>query len=206
MSQTATQHYPIARPSFPFKNALLPDPTRQLGLVLAGSWLLAASSYLSVSMLPFSPIPVTAQTLAVLLIGVLLGPKRAAAAVLLYLAQGAGGLPVFAGGAAGLHHFLGPTAGYLVAFLPAAMLVGILHERGWTRTIPMAIAAFTLATAVIFAGGLAWLTVIGSTIGIQSFDAVLAIGFYPYLPGAIIKIAFALAFLPRPKRAAARSS
>jgi biotin transport system substrate-specific component len=182
------------------------DALRWLGTVLAGSWLLAASSYVSVSMLPFSPVPVTAQSLAVLLLGVILGPRGAAAAVLAYLGQGAAGLPVFAGGAAGAGHLIGPTAGYLIGFLPAAILVGWLHRAGWTRTWHTAAAAFALGTAVIFAFGLTGLALHARTLGLTSASAILAIGLYPYLPGGVIKIALAMAFLPRPARAAARRS
>lgn len=173
---------------------------RRLGMILAGSWLLAASSYVSVSMLPFSPVPVTAQTLAVLLLGVLLGPWGAGAAVLAYLGQGAMGLPVFAGGVGGAHHLFGATGGYLLGFLPAAVLVGALHQRGWTRSYGQAALVFTLGTAVIFAFGLAWLGAMGQSLGLVSLGAVLAAGLYPYLPGAAVKIALALAFLPRPSR------
>ncbi len=81
--------------------------------------------------LPFSPVPITGQTMAVLLVGALLGSRRGALAVLAYIAEGLAGLPVFAGGAAGLARLFGPTGGYLVGFVAAAFLVGWLAERGW---------------------------------------------------------------------------
>ena len=106
-----------------------------LGLVAAGSVLVALSAQVAVA-LPFSPVPVTGQTLAVLVVGMLLGPRRGALSLILYATEGAAGLPVFAGGSYGLSRLAGPTAGYLLGFIVAAWAVGWLAERDWDRTIP----------------------------------------------------------------------
>ena len=109
-----------------FKNA------SQILLIIASSLLIAISAQFSIH-LPFSPVPITGQTLVILLLGVLLGKNRGATAVGLYLAQGAAGFPVFAGGKSGLVTLLGPTGGYLFGFIAAAYVVGILTELRYNR-------------------------------------------------------------------------
>ncbi|UCH61701.1 MAG: biotin transporter BioY [Fidelibacterota bacterium] len=161
-----------------------------LALVLGGSLLVALSARV-VFPLPFSPVPVTAQTLAVLLVGALLGGVRGGMSLLLYLAQGVAGLPVFAAGAAGVAYFLGPTGGYLLGFVAGATLTGLLAERGWDRRIWNTLLAMLLGTAVIYAIGLAWLALL------TGVDDVLAIGLYPFIPGAIVKIVVAAVLLPQ---------
>ncbi len=135
--------------------------------------------------LPLIPVPITAQTLAVLLIGVLLGPTRGTLSMLIYLAVGVAGSPVFAAGG-GVAYLSSPTWGYLVGFVPAVWLVGTLIGRG-DRFRPLATAAtFTLATVVIFAVGLAWLSLY-----VPSPTKLLMVGLVPFLPGAALKIAIA---------------
>lgn len=159
--------------------------------VVAGSLLLALSARISV---PFYPVPLTMQTFVVIGLGLALGPWRAAAAVLLYLAEGAAGLPVFAGTpekGIGLAYMMGPTGGYLAGYLPAAMLAGWLAMRGWDRNPLGAMAAALLAGAVIYVPGLLWL---GTVIG---FDKpVLAFGLYPFVPGDILKALLAAVTFP----------
>ena len=127
---------------------------RGVALAFVGALVLTASAKIQV---PFYPVPMTLQTLAVLTLGALLGARLAAATVALYLAEGLLGLPVFAGAVAGPAYMMGPTGGYLVGFLVAAALVGWLAERGWTRGWALALAAMALGHVVIFAGGFAWL-------------------------------------------------
>jgi len=158
-------------------------------LVVLGSVLIAGSAWVQIR-LPFTPVPITGQTFAVVLIGALYGARRGVATVLAYLAQGALGLPVFAGGAAGLAYILGPTGGYLLGFILAAALVGLLAERGWDRRPVLTALAMTLGTAALFIPGLLWL---GFFLG---WDNVLAAGLIPFLPGAVLKIALATALLP----------
>src|SRR5436309_9086430 len=125
-------------------------------LVLAASLVTALAAQVAIP-LPWSPVPLTGQTFAVLLSGAVLGARRAFLAQLVYLAEGAFGLPVFAGGALGFAKIVGPTGGYLMAFPFAAALTGALAERGWDRRHLTTFAALLAGSALIFAGGLAWL-------------------------------------------------
>src|SRR5215212_10911162 len=129
-------------------------------LVVVGFSLLTAAAAQVVVPLPFTPVPLTGQTFAVLLTGALLGPRLGALAMLAYLAEGALGLPFFRGGAGGVTHFAGATAGYLLAFPAAAYVTGHLAERGWDRRFLSAAAAMALGSLVILAGGWAWLTLL----------------------------------------------
>jgi biotin transport system substrate-specific component len=160
-----------------------------LGLIIAGSLLVALSAQLAFY-LPFSPVPVTGQTFAVLLVGLVLGSKRGAASMMTYLLQGAMGLPVFAQGAFGLATFAGPTAGYLVGFVAAAFAVGFLAERGWDRSPWLTAAAMLLGNGVIYLFGLPWL---GYLVG---FDNMLTFGFWPFLVGDTFKLVLAMISLP----------
>ncbi len=168
------------------RSALLYDAA----LVLAGSLLIALSAQIAIP-LPFSPVPVTGQTMAVLLVGALLGRRRGSLAVLVYIAEGIAGLPVFAGGAAGPARLLGPTGGYLVGFVAAAYLVGLLAERGWDRRVSTTAAAMALGNLVIYTVGVLWLTVF-----VGSLSAALAAGVLPFIPGDLAKIAAAALLLP----------
>jgi len=110
--------------------------------------------------------------------------------VLTYLAQGAMGLPVFAAGAAGFAYLAGPTGGYLLGFVAAAYIVGLLAEKGWDRYVVSTVLAMVLGTIAIYLTGLAWLSVYVGT------DMVLQLGLYPFIAGAILKIAIASLVLP----------
>jgi len=166
-------------------------------LVLAGSALIAASAWIAVP-LPFSPVPVTAQTFAVLLVGSVLGARRGAAAAIAYLGEGALGLPVFAGGSGGMHALAGPTGGYLAGFVAGAWLCGLLAERGWDRRVLTTVVSMVLGNVAILAPGLLWLSRFVGT------ERVLALGLYPFLPGDVVKIASAAVALPLGWRLIAR--
>ena len=166
------------------------DWTRSALLVLGFSLLTAAAAQVAVP-LPFTPVPLTGQTFAVLLTGALLGPRLGALAMLAYLAEGAAGLPFFRGGAGGAGHLLGPTAGYLFAFPAAAYVTGYLAERGWDRRFVTAAAAMALGSLVILAGGWAWLAVMTGG-ALKAFQ----LGVAPFLPGDVLKVALAAAALP----------
>lgn len=140
--------------------------------------------------LPFTPVPLTGQTFGVLLAGVLLGSRWGALSAAFYLLEGAVGLPVFAGGGAGLLVFAGPTGGYLAGFLPAAWLAGTLAERGWDRSPHTAAAAMLAGSAVLFACGLLNLA------RFIPLPGLLAAGFWPFLPGDLLKAGLAAAALP----------
>ena len=161
-----------------------------VALIVGGSLVVALSAQIAVP-LAFSPVPITGQTLAVLLVGALMGSVRGGVVMLLYLAEGVAGLPVFAGGGAGAAHLLGPTGGYLVGFVAAATVTGYLAERGWDRRIGTTVAAMLLGTVAIYAIGLAWLGLFTGT------ENLLAIGLYPFIPGAIVKIIVAAALVPQ---------
>ncbi len=159
-------------------------------LVVAGSALIALCAQIAVP-LPGSPVPVTGQTFAVLLVGAALGSRLGAATVLTYLAEGAAGLPVFApGGAPGLARFTGPTAGYLAGFVAAAYVAGYLAERGWDRRAWTAIASLLLADAIIYVPGLLWL------VRFVPVDRVLGAGLTPFIAGDLYKVVVAAALLP----------
>ena len=133
---------------------------RQVGLVLAGSWLLALLAQPEIP-LPFSPVPITLQTLGVLLIGALLGPQLAIWSLLLYLSQGLAGLPVFSGGGAGPAHLLAMLAGNLVIYLcGAAWLAVSLPGVDFGRAVSLGVVPFLLGDlikAVTAASALPWL-------------------------------------------------
>jgi biotin transport system substrate-specific component len=166
-------------------------------LVVAASLLTAAAAQVAVP-LPFSPVPLTGQTFAVLLAGAVLGARRGALAQLLYLAQGAAGLPFFAGGAGGAHVFAGPTAGYLLAFPLAAALTGALAERGWDRRFGTMLAAMLLGSAVIFVCGMAVLA------RFVPPAQLLPAGLVPFVPGDLVKAALAAVAFPATWRIARR--
>jgi biotin transport system substrate-specific component len=158
-------------------------------LVLAGSALIALSAWIAVP-LPFSPVPVTAQTFAVLLVGSALGARRGAASALAYLAEGTAGMPVFAGGAAGPHVLAGPTGGYLAGFVLGAFVCGALAERGFDRRPATTVASMIVGNIAILVPGLLWLS------RFTGSGRVLALGLYPFIPGDFVKIALAAAVLP----------
>ena len=163
---------------------------RAAALVVGFSLLVALAAQVVVP-LPFTPVPLTGQTFAVLLTGALLGPRLGALAMAAYLVEGAAGLPFFRGGAGGYAHLAGPTAGYLFAFPVAAFVTGHLAERGWDRRFLTAGAAMFLGSLVILAGGWMWLTLFFRTAA-DAFSAGVA----PFLLGDVVKIALAAAALP----------
>lgn len=154
--------------------------------VLAGTAALAVSAKVQV---PFWPVPMTLQTLVVLLLGAGLGTRLGTLTVLAYLVEGAAGLPVFAGSAAGFAYLVGPTAGYLVGFVPAAAAAGLLAERGWARTLPRAAVLMLVGHALVFLPGLAWL------MGFVGFDRAMAMGLIPFVAGTVVKSGLGAALL-----------
>ncbi len=174
----------VIRPSVK-RQALLSD----IILVLGGSILVALCAQLAVKV-PFSPVPMTGQTFGVLMVGALLGSRRGILSLGVYLVEGTTGLPVFAGGGFGLAQLLGPTGGYLTGFVAAAFITGWLAERGWDRHFWSAWLAMLIGIVFIYASGLLWLSFY------VGWKNVLTMGFYPFLPGAFLKITLAAFLLP----------
>ena len=164
-------------------------------LILGGTLLVGLSAQIAIP-LPFSPVPVTGQTFAVLMVAALLGARRGALCLLTYLAEGLLGLPVFAQGRGGWAAFLGPTGGYLIGFVVAAWIVGVLSERTWDRRILTTVAAMVLGNLVIYACGLAWLFCLVDLWARPLEGGILAAGLYPFLLGDLLKIALAALLLP----------
>ncbi len=146
--------------------------------IIGGLLLLIFSSRLAFP-LPFSPVPVTAQTFAVLFLGIFLGKELATETVLLYLLMGNAGLPFFAASGPFL---MGPTAGYLLGFPFSAYLAGYFHEKGKLRDLPSRVLLLSLSSFPIYLGGLSWLSLF------VGWKSALALGLFPFIPGDIIKI------------------
>ncbi len=163
---------------------------RDLILIVLGALFVAALAQIKIP-LPFTPVPLTGQTFAVLLVGAVLGSKRAAASMALYIALGALGLPVFAGGESGLAYLSGATLGYLIGFMMAAYVVGLLAERGLERSVRTSLIPFLVGTVIIYMFGVAWLAVI-----LGSFSKALAAGLLPFLIGDALKLIAAALALP----------
>jgi len=161
---------------------------RDILLVLLGSLFVAACAQIAIP-LPFTPVPLTGQTFAVLLAGAALGSKRGASSLGLYTIAGALGLPIFAAGKSGLS---GPTLGYLFGFIIAAYIIGLLAERGLDRSLRTSFLPFLLGTAVIYLFGAGWLVL---SLGMTPQQA-LAAGVLPFLIGDAIKLLLAGVSLP----------
>ena len=163
---------------------------RAVALAFIGSLLIAGSAKI---MLPFWPVPQTMQTFAVLILPMILGRRIGVAAVLLYLLEGALGLPVFAGTperGLGVAYMAGPTGGYLCGFLMAASLVGGLAQRGWDRSIVTAAAAMAMGLVSIYIPGLVWLS------GFVGVDEAIRFGLQPFLFADLLKLALAALLVP----------
>ena len=153
-------------------------------IVLAGSVLIAVGAQVSVPMLP---VPMTLQTLAVVLVGLTAGSRLGAGAVLAYLAEGAVGLPVFAGGGAGLAWLAGPTAGFLWGFVALAFAAGLLAERGLARGLVGTFLGVAAVSALLYVPGALWLTAATPL----DLSGAVSRGMVPFLLGDAVKAAIA---------------
>ena len=171
----------------PFAVKAISPPVAKAFLIVVGSLLLAVSAQIKI---PFYPVPVTGQTLVVLLIGITYGPRLGGATVAAYLLQGAMGLPVFAGAAVGMAALVGPTGGYLAGFFVAAVVMGFLAERGMGRSATSTVIAMVIGNAVIYALGVSWLT---SFIGVEK---ALMLGMVKFLYGDALKLVIAACLMP----------
>jgi biotin transport system substrate-specific component len=172
--------------------------TRQVVVVVFFALLSAVSAYIEVR-LPFTPVPLTFQTLVVSLAGVLLGARLGAASQALYVAAGALGAPVFSGGAAGIAHLMGPTGGFLLAFPLAAAMTGMLAARVRADRSVLDAArlwvAILLGTLVVFVGGAAQLALLTGDL-----KSALELGVLPFLLGDVLKVSIALLIARRYRR------
>ena len=167
---------------------------KQAAIVVSASLLVALCARVTVP-LPFTPVPLTLQNFGVLVVGLLLGSRRGFAALALYLAEGASGLPVFnPAGPGGIAQLFGPTGGYLMSYPFVAALAGFIHERG-RSTFARAAAAGLAAEVLLFAVGLTWLA-----IWTHSLAQAFRFGLYWFLSAEVIKILFAAAFAARFRR------
>ncbi len=157
----------------------------KLAALALGVALLTLASRVQV---PFWPVPMTLQTLAVLMIGATAGARLGGATVLAWLGLGAVGVPVFATGA-GLAYMAGPTGGYLAGFLLAAIVVGYLADRGYGRSVLSAITMLLVGEVAIFALGTGWLSVLFGA------EKAVAVGLMPFIPAEILKVALGTAIL-----------
>ncbi len=166
----------------------------QLRMTAYASLLAALTAVGAYIAIPIGPVPIVLQNLFVYLTGLLLGSRWGMMGIAAYLLAGAVGLPVFAGGKGGIGHLLGPTGGYLLGFLPAVAIIGIVTEKTGGKIL-FGIAALTAATIVIYACGITWLSIVTGMTVIQS----LLVGMVPFLIGDAVKIAAAL-FIARSLR------
>ncbi|MCP3974302.1 MAG: biotin transporter BioY [bacterium] len=173
---------------------VLPNSATWTVVLTIGFALLTAAAAQVRIPLPFTPVPITGQTFAVLLTGAALGATWGGASQLVYVLMGASGLPFFAGAEGGLTYVTGATGGYLLGFVLAAIAVGYLAEHQQDRTVAAAIPAFLTGNLIIYAVGVPWLY--RSVESITTGEAALAAGFTPFIAGDLVKVALAGLLLP----------
>lgn len=164
---------------------------KRVALVALGVALLAIAAKLRI---PMWPVPITMQTFVVLAVGAAYGPALGGVTMLAYLGLGALGFDVFTGSSTevhGLAYMAGTTGGYLVGFLLATLVMGVLARRGWDRSMGRMALAMVIGTALIYVPGVAWL---GQIIGWEK--PVLELGLYPFLAGDALKLALAALTFP----------
>jgi biotin transport system substrate-specific component len=175
----------------PWEHVFVSSRARQVVLVMGGSLLVALCARITIP-LPFTPVPLTVQNFGVLLVGLLLGSRRGFAALALYLAEGAVGLPVFSPiGPGGIAQMLGPTGGFLLAYPLVAWLAGYVMEHG-RKTFSRAAIGGLLGEVVLFTGGLAWLAILTHSVA-QAFRW----GLYWFLFAEVIKVMMAAGIAAR---------
>jgi biotin transport system substrate-specific component len=160
-------------------------------LVLAGTGLVAGAAQISVK-LPFTPVPITGQTFAVLLVGASLGSLRGTASLMLYLWLGVAGAPIYAHHDSGWNVITSASGGYIVGFVIAAAVTGFLAERGWDRKFSSSIGGMLTGNVIVYLVGLPWLAVVLNT----NLEKTLEYGLYPFVPGDTFKLYLAAAALP----------
>ena len=188
-----TPHFPLAELLWPARADGVLSVLRIVILMALGTALLTLSAKVN---LPLPYVPMTLQTLVVLMIGAAYGWRLGAATVIAYLAEGAIGWPVFAGPVGGLAPLVGPTAGYLAGFVPAAVVTGWLSERGWDRSVPRLFVAMGLGHIIILAAGFTWLA-FGMKLGVEK---AWLVGIAPFVAASVIKNALGATLVPAIRR------
>ena len=189
----AVRHFPLAAVLWPERANGFSGVLRAIILIALGTALLTLSAKVN---LPLPYVPMTLQTLVVLMIGAAYGWRLGCATVIAYLAEGAFGLPVFASPVGGLAPLLGPTAGYLFGFVAAAFVTGWLSERGWDRSVPLLFVAMGLGHIIILAAGFGWLA-FGMKLGVEK---AWLVGIAPFVAASLIKNALGAALVPTVRR------
>ncbi len=192
----------VAPTTLTLRDALIgrTSTTRTAVTVVAGAALIAACAQISIP-LGFTPVPLTGQTFAVLLVGAGLGSLAGTASTILYVAAGALGAPVYADHAHGWHVLSSASGGYLVGFIAAALVTGALAERRWDRRFSSSLGALLTGNVMIYAFGVTWLA---HNLHVNTAKA-LEYGLYPFVPGDLIKLYLAAAVLPTAWRYAGRN-
>jgi biotin transport system substrate-specific component len=170
-------------------------------LVLAGTGLVAGAAQISIK-LPFTPVPITGQTFAVVLVGASLGAVRGTASLMLYLWLGVLGAPIYAHHDHGWSVITGASGGYIVGFVLASAATGWLAERNWDKTLSSSISAMLTGNVIIYLVGLPWLAVVLNT----NLEKTLEYGLYPFVPGDVFKLYLAAALLPAAWKLVQRTS
>lgn len=191
VQSAAAQHSPLAALLWPARPGEAVGSLRAFVLVALGTALMALSAKVN---LPLPYVPMTLQSLVVLMIGAAYGWRLGSATMIAYLAEGAMGLPVFAGPVGGLAPLVGPTAGYLFGFVAAAFVTGWLAERGWDRSVGLLFVAMAVGHVVIFVGGFGWLA-----LGLGAAKA-WQVGVAPFIAASLIKNALGAALMPAARR------
>jgi biotin transport system substrate-specific component len=175
------------------------EASRQVAIIVGATLLVALCAHITISLMPLTPVPLTVQNLAVLLVGLLLGSRRGFAALALYLVEGAVGLPVFnPTGPGGIAQLFGPTGGFLMIYPLVAFLAGFLFERGTRNFLRAAIASF-LAEVLLFVGGLSWLYALTHSLAKAAY-----LGLYWFLAAELIKTMLAAGIASRWNRFASK--
>lgn len=173
----------------------LMDASRQVALVVGASLFVALCAHITIPLMPLTPVPLTAQNMAVLIVGLLLGSRRGFAALTFYLVEGMMGLPVFnPTGLGGVAQLFGPTGGFLLVYPFVAFLAGYIFERG-TKSFLRAATAGLLAEILLFTGGLSWLFIFTHSLAKAAY-----LGLYWFLAAEVIKVMFAAAIAVRWRR------
>jgi len=170
------------------------EALRQIAIIVSASVFIALCAHITVPLMPLTPVPLTTQNFAVLLVGLLLGSRRGFAALMLYLVEGTIGLPVFNSGQAGIGHLLGVTGGFLLAYPVVAFVAGFIFERG-KKTFARAALAGLLAEMLLFAAGLTWLYAFT-----HSFARAAYFGLYWFVAAEVIKVMVAAGIASRWRR------